>query len=87
MATLRKLIDEYCANGCVREDRGNGCAGPMWVREYDLADLDATEMVAIAVTEDMAAVAAYQAIMREEMPLFASAWIDGGIGYEFRLLF
>ena len=87
MATLRNLIEEFGANGCVREDRGNGCAGPVWVREDDLGELDATEMTAIDVTEDREAVAAYQAVMQAEMPFYASAWIDGGNGYEFRLIF
>ena len=84
MATLRTLIEEFGANGCVREDRGNGCAGPVWVREDDLGD---TEMTLIDVAEYRDAVAAYKTIMQAEMPFYASAWIDGGNGYEFRLIF
>lgn len=86
MATLRNLIDEYDATGCVCEDRGNGCAGAMWIREADLGELDDAEMTAIDVTEDREVVAAYQTIM-QELPMFASEWIDGGNGYEFRLIF
>lgn len=87
MTTLSDLLDEFGGNGCVREDRGNGCAGPMWIREDDMDGLGATEMTAIDVTEDREAVSAYQAIMPAETPFYASAWIDGGNGYEFRLIF
>lgn len=88
MATLRSLIDEFGVSGCVREDRGNGCAGPMWIDEDVLGEFAETEMVGIAFAKDKgAAMVAYQAVLPKETPFYASAWIDGGNGYEFRLLF
>lgn len=40
MATLRELIQERGATGCIRIDAGNGCAGPVWI-DWDI-EMDGT---------------------------------------------
>ncbi len=39
MKTLRELVEEFGANGVIRIDDGNGCAGPAWIEWAD--DIDA----------------------------------------------
>jgi hypothetical protein len=48
--TLRELVEEYGANGCIRIDDGNGSAGPCWLTwDKDLdAKLGDTEMHVVA---------------------------------------
>ena len=38
MKTLKKLTEEYSANGAWLDDAGNGCGGECWIKLEDLSD-------------------------------------------------
>ncbi|NCC05838.1 MAG: XRE family transcriptional regulator [Proteobacteria bacterium] len=97
--TLSNLIDQYGANGVIRIDEGNGCAGPMWCAWDD--DL-AGEIGGMEVSQVDPDSRAYDdgdndRTYRQEAvhvigdydgdDMYASRWINGGNGYRYRFIF
>ena len=99
MLTLSDLIDKFGANGVIRIDAGNGCAGPMWCAwDDDLAgEIGGLEMSSVdpdgRAYEDGDNERTYkqEAIYvigdYDSDEMYASRWIHGGNGYMYRFIF
>lgn len=93
MLTLSELIGKFGANGVIRIDAGNGCAGPVWCAwDDDLAgEIGGHEMSQVdpdgrAYDDDdnertYRQEAAYVVGDYDSDEMCASRWIHGGNGY------
>ena len=95
MKTLRELVEGFGANGVIRIDDGNGCAGPAWIEWADDIDAELGDVEMFPAKADdrayegddeyankdtLETVAKY--VIRDYCTddMFASEWIEDGQG-------
>ena len=102
MKTLGELVEEFGANGVIRIDAGNGCAGPAWIEWDDGIDEEMGDIEMFPVNgsdrayegddeyankDTIEDVAKYVIRDYSTEEMYASEWVDDGDGYWFRVIF